>query len=69
MKAGIHPEYKSVKVVCLCGNTFETRSTSHELKVDICYACHPFFTGGKDQRLLDIAGRVEKFNKRYAAKK
>lgn len=69
MKSGIHPNYNTVKVSCLCGNTFETRSTASELKVDVCYACHPFFTGSKDARMLDIAGRVEKFNKRYAAKK
>lgn len=66
MKPGIHPNYKEVKVTCLCGNTFTTKSTNAELKVEICSNCHPFFNGGKD-RLIDTAGRVEKFNKRYAA--
>lgn len=66
MQAGIHPNYQDCQVSCLCGNSFKTRSTSKELKVEICSNCHPFFSGGKD-RLIDTAGRVEKFNKRYAA--
>jgi large subunit ribosomal protein L31 len=67
MKKGIHPDYKEVTVSCACGNTFTTRSTSGDLKVEICSACHPFFTG--KQKLLDTAGRIEKFNKKYGIKK
>jgi large subunit ribosomal protein L31 len=67
MKKGIHPDYKEVTVSCACGNTFSTRSTSGDLKVEICSACHPFFTG--KQKLLDTAGRIEKFNKKYGIKK
>jgi large subunit ribosomal protein L31 len=63
VKEKIHPEYKPVKVVCGCGNTFETRSTAKTMNIDICSKCHPFYTG--KQKLLDSAGRVEKFNKRY----
>ncbi len=63
MRKDIHPEYKATKVVCACGNTFETRSTVDELHVEICSACHPFFTG--KQKLVDSAGRVEKFLKKY----
>ena len=63
MKKDIHPEYMETKVRCGCGNTFETRSTKKELKVDICGACHPFYTG--KQRIVDTAGRVERFRKRY----
>ncbi|RMI04914.1 MAG: 50S ribosomal protein L31 [Calditrichaeota bacterium] len=63
MKKGIHPEYKMTKVTCACGNTFETRSTVEELHVEICSACHPFFTG--KQKLVDSAGRVEKFLRKY----
>lgn len=66
MKEGIHPVYNVITVACLCGNTFKTRSTNKELKVEVCSACHPFFTGG-EARMLDTAGRVEKFNKRYSA--
>ena len=64
MKTGIHPKYKQVKVTCSCGETWETGSTSGDMKLDICSACHPFFTG--TQRLIDTAGRVDKFRKRYA---
>lgn len=67
MKKGIHPKYKEVTVTCACGNTFKTRSTAGDLKVEICSACHPFFTG--KQKLLDTAGRIEKFNKKYGIKK
>jgi len=67
MKKGIHPEYFDVTVKCACGNTFETKSTLKEVHVDICSACHPFFTG--KQKLLDTAGRVEKFRRRYNIKK
>ena len=66
MKKGIHPELHLVTAVCACGNTFETHSTKKELRLEICSACHPFYTG--KQKLVDTAGRVERFNKRYAAK-
>ena len=65
MKAGIHPLYIVSKVICACGNTFETRSTKETIKLEICSACHPFYTG--QQRLVDTAGRVERFQKRFAA--
>ncbi len=63
MKPGIHPEMHVVTVVCACGNTFETRSTKSELRLEICSECHPFFTG--KQKLIDSAGRVERFQRRY----
>jgi large subunit ribosomal protein L31 len=65
MKAEIHPGYQDIKVVCSCGNTFETRSTlsSSELTLDVCSSCHPFFTG--KQKILDTAGRVDKFRRKY----
>ena len=63
MKSGIHPIYNNAKVVCACGNTFETRSTKELIKLEICAACHPFYTG--QQRLVDTAGRVERFKKRF----
>jgi large subunit ribosomal protein L31 len=63
MKAGIHPEYHEVEVRCACGNTFKTRSTKTELRLEICSACHPFYTG--KQKLVDTAGMVEKFERRY----
>jgi large subunit ribosomal protein L31 len=63
MKPGIHPVYDEVMTVCACGATFKTRSTSKELRVEICSECHPFFTG--KQKLVDTAGRVERFQKRY----
>ena len=63
MKAGIHPEYHEVEVRCACGNTFTTRSTKQELRLEICNACHPFFTG--KQKLIDSAGRVERFTRKY----
>ena len=63
MKPEIHPEYHQVTVTCACGNTFVTGSTKSDLKVEICSACHPFFTG--KQKLVDSAGRVERFNTRY----
>jgi large subunit ribosomal protein L31 len=66
MKEGIHPAYKRTTVTCICGTTFETRSTGGNLKVEICSQCHPFFTG--KQKLVDSAGRVERFNKKYAKK-
>ena len=63
MKEGIHPAYKDVEVRCACGNTFKTRSTKPELHLEICSACHPFFTGR--QKLIDTEGRVERFTKRF----
>jgi large subunit ribosomal protein L31 len=63
MKKKLHPEYYDLTVNCACGNSFETRSTNKVLKVEICSACHPFFTG--KQKLIDSAGRVERFQKRY----
>lgn len=66
MKTDIHPAYEPVKVTCSCGNTFETRSTLGEpsLTVEVCSSCHPFFTG--KQKILDTAGRIDKFKRRYA---
>ena len=63
MKAGIHPEYKELTVTCACGNSFVTRSTRDKISVEICSQCHPFFTG--KQKLLDTAGRVERFRRKY----
>jgi len=63
MKPDIHPQLHVVTAICACGNTFETRSTATELRLEICSACHPFFTG--KQKLIDSAGRVERFNRRY----
>jgi len=63
MKKGIHPEYKPTTVTCACGNVIETRSTRGSFSVDICSACHPFFTG--KQKLIDSAGRVERFKRKY----
>ena len=62
MKAEIHPDYKEVKVACACGETFATKSTRQDIHLDICSKCHPFYTG--KQKLVDTAGRVEKFKKR-----
>lgn len=66
MKEGIHPKYVECKVHCACGNEFTTRSSKNEIQVEICSACHPFFTG--KQKLIDTAGRVERFKRRYAQK-
>jgi large subunit ribosomal protein L31 len=63
MKAGLHPVYVNAKVVCACGHTFETRSTKELIKLEICSNCHPFYTG--QQRLVDTAGRVERFRTRF----
>jgi len=63
MKKGIHPKYEEITVACACGATFVTRSTKSELKLEICSKCHPFFTG--KQKLVDSAGRVERFQRRY----
>lgn len=65
MQDGIHPEYFKAKVKCVCGNTFEIGSTKKEISVDICSACHPFFTG--KHKLIDTEGRIERFRKKYAA--
>ena len=66
MKKGIHPDYVEATVHCACGNTFTTRSTKKELRVEVCSRCHPFFTG--EQRIVDTAGRVERFKRRYGLK-
>jgi large subunit ribosomal protein L31 len=66
MKKGIHPKYEMTKITCACGNVIETRSTSKDLEVEICSSCHPFFTG--KQKLVDTAGRVERFKKKYGIK-
>ncbi|MHB1758214.1 MAG: 50S ribosomal protein L31 [Leptospirillum sp.] len=63
MKPGIHPEYETATVSCACGNTFETRNTIGDLKIEICNLCHPFFTG--TMKIIDAEGRVDRFNKRY----
>lgn len=63
MKDKIHPEYKETTVTCACGEVIRTRSTKQNLRIEICSKCHPFFTG--KQKLLDTAGRVEKFKKKY----
>ena len=67
MKEGIHPKYEFTQITCACGNVIETRSTAKELHVEICSSCHPFFTG--KQKLVDTAGRVERFNKKYGIKR
>ena len=66
MKEGIHPDYPSANVKCACGNSFVTRSTRGDFQVDVCSNCHPFYTG--TQKLMDTAGRVDRFRKRYATK-
>ncbi|MDP8228839.1 MAG: 50S ribosomal protein L31 [Candidatus Electryoneaceae bacterium] len=63
MKKGIHPSYRLATVSCACGNTFQTRSSVGDIKVDICSVCHPFYTG--KQKLVDTAGRVDKYYRRY----
>jgi large subunit ribosomal protein L31 len=64
MKQGIHPEYKQAKVRCACGNNFLTRSTKDDIHVEVCSVCHPFYTG--KQRLMDTAGRVERFRRKWS---
>ena len=64
MKEGIHPEYVVARVTCSCGNSFVTRSTKPEIHLELCSACHPFYTG--KQKLVDTGGRVERFQRRYA---
>lgn len=67
MKKDIHPKYGLIKASCACGNEFETGSTTDNIRVEICAACHPFYTG--KQKLVDTAGRVERFNRKYAGLK
>ncbi len=67
MKKDIHPNYEECTVICACGNTFQTRSSKKEIRVEICSQCHPFFTG--KQKFIDSAGRIEKFRKKYPASK
>jgi large subunit ribosomal protein L31 len=66
MQEKIHPKYEVTRITCACGNVIETRSTAKDLKVEICSACHPFFTG--KQKLVDTAGRIERFRKKYNIK-
>jgi large subunit ribosomal protein L31 len=66
MKAKIHPQYQEIDVTCVCGNKFKTGSTKREIRVEICSACHPFFTG--TQKIVDTEGRVERFMKKYNLK-
>jgi large subunit ribosomal protein L31 len=63
VKTGIHPKYEAATIRCSCGNVVETRATRKEMHVDVCNVCHPFFTG--EQRIVDTAGRVERFNRRF----
>ena len=63
MREGIHPDYKECKVTCACGNSFVTKSTKEEMRLDVCSACHPFFTG--QQKFINRGGRVEKFKNKY----
>jgi large subunit ribosomal protein L31 len=63
MKDGIHPEYKVITVTCACGSSFQTRSTKSDISVDLCGACHPFYTG--KQRLVDTQGRIDRFRRKY----
>jgi large subunit ribosomal protein L31 len=67
MKEGIHPKYVDCNVVCACGNTFPTRSTLERIETEICSSCHPFYTG--KQKLVDSAGRIERFQQKYGKKK
>ncbi|GMU40298.1 MAG: 50S ribosomal protein L31 [Chloroflexota bacterium] len=64
MKTGLHPQYAEATITCSCGNQWTTRSTQESIKVDVCNMCHPFFTG--EQRIIDTAGRVERFRRRYS---
>ena len=66
MKKDIHPKYELTTIKCACGNVIETRSTVKNIRVEICSACHPFFTG--KQKLVDTAGRIERFNRKYGIK-
>ncbi len=66
MRKEIHPDYKTCQISCACGNSFESRSNIEEMRIDICSECHPFFTGS--EKIVDAAGRVEKFKKKYNLK-
>ncbi|RKX91034.1 MAG: 50S ribosomal protein L31 [Spirochaetes bacterium] len=66
MKAGIHPKYEMATITCACGNVIKTKSTVKDIEVEICSKCHPFYTG--KQKLVDTAGRVERFNRKYGIK-
>ena len=65
MKPDLHPVYKTITAICACGNSFQTRSTSESIHVEVCSQCHPYFTG--KQRLLDTAGRVDRFRRKYGS--
>ena len=67
VKEGIHPDYKQTQIKCACGNVIETGSTKEDIRIEICSACHPFYTG--KQKLVDTGGRVDKFRKRYGLEK
>jgi large subunit ribosomal protein L31 len=67
MKSGIHPDYRPATIRCACGNVIKTRSTRGDMRVEICSACHPFFTG--TQKIVDTEGRVDRFKKKYTKKK
>ena len=67
MKEGIHPDYKQTQIKCACGNVIETGSTKEDIRIEICSACHPLYTG--KQKLVDTGGRVDKFRKRYGLEK
>lgn len=64
MKEGIHPKYEKTTITCACGNVIETKATKNDVRVEICSACHPFYTGSR-QRMVDKGGRVERFKKKY----
>lgn len=66
MKAGLHPKYEMTTIKCACGNEIQTKSTAKNIEVEICSTCHPFYTG--KQKLVDTAGRIERFNKKYGVK-
>ncbi|MCD6098437.1 50S ribosomal protein L31 [bacterium] len=66
MKKGIHPKYYEATVTCACGNSWKVGSTKKEIHVEVCYKCHPFFTG--QQKIIDTGGRVERFKKKYGLK-
>ena len=67
MKVGIHPDYMDTTITCACGEIIKTRSTKPDIRVEVCSKCHPFYTG--KQKLMDVAGRVDRFNRRYGKKK
>ncbi|HET9603019.1 MAG TPA: 50S ribosomal protein L31 [Gemmatimonadales bacterium] len=67
MKADLHPKYETLTVACACGNSFETRSTASSIRVEVCAQCHPYYTG--KQRMIDTAGRVDRFRRKYEGAK